>query len=110
LFKTAGYAIPPIKPEIMTLQEYLLNTDSGDFTSRRKWQMLVDRFASGLSKPISKAIWPKSLKHLRGFDHDYSFTRSMNGGLSSLRFKDAEIIQSVALLTRALFRRRIVYV
>lgn len=81
----------------MTLQEYLLNTDSGDFTSRQKWQMLVDRFASGLSKPISKAIWPKSLKHLRGFDHDYSFTRSMDGGLSSLRFKDAEIIQSVPL-------------
>jgi hypothetical protein len=82
---------------MLTLQEYLLHSDSRDFTSRRKWQLLADRFTGGLSKPLSKAIWPKSLKHLRGFDHDYSFTRSKEGGLSSLRFKDAEMIQSMAL-------------
>jgi hypothetical protein len=80
---------------MMALQEYLLQSDSRNFTPRRKWQLLADRFTGGLNKPLSKVIWPRSLKHLRRFDHDYSFTRSNSGGLSSMRFRDNEVIQSV---------------
>lgn len=82
---------------MLTLQEYLLHSDSRDFATRRKWQMLAGRLTGGLNKPLSKLIWPQSLKHLREFDHDYSFFRSKEGVLCSMRFMGAVAIQSVPL-------------
>jgi len=59
--------------------------------------MLANRFTASFSTPFSKIIWPKSLKHLRRFDHDYSYTRHQEGGLSAMRFKGVEVIQSVPI-------------
>ena len=79
---------------MVTLQDYLLKSDSRVFASRRKWQLLADRFTGRLRKPLSKAIWPKSLRHLRGFDHEYSFTRG-DGRLSCMLFKGREAVPSL---------------
>lgn len=82
---------------MMTIHEYLMNSPTRDFLSRRKCQTLAARCPKGLDYLLSKAIWPKPLRHFRRFDHDYTFTRGKNAELGSMRLKDAEVIKSVPL-------------
>ncbi len=79
----------------MTIQEYLLHSNSDAFSSRRKWQLLTGRFTGRLNRPLSKMIWPRSQKHLRHFDHEYSFTRDKIGSLSAVFFKQTQLIRSI---------------
>jgi KDO transferase-3 len=67
-----------------------------EFERRMRWQKLANRFPSAIRKQAAKWIWNGGFKHLRRFDHRYTFERNEQG-LSSMAFNGQEIIKSVSV-------------
>lgn len=78
-----------------TIEEHLRKGQE-EFARKLRLQRLGDRFPRPIRKQAARLIWTGGLKHLRRFNHDYTFTRG-DHGLTSMNYQGSEVTRAVPL-------------
>ncbi len=74
----------------LTIQQYLQTTGDKSYCQKVAMARKTAGFPKLIKKAASHLIWDGPLRHMRHFNHDYSFTRN-SSGLATMRYKGDDV-------------------